>query len=91
MRALVDFLARPEGASLASANKRIANILRKSDATQASGALDAALLRLPAERALSEALQALSTAVVADTETRAYGRALDRLASLRPAGRSLLR
>jgi glycyl-tRNA synthetase beta chain len=85
VRALIDFLARPEGASLASANKRIANILRKSDATQASGALDAALLQLPAERALSEALQALSTAVVADTETRAYGRALDRLASLRPA------
>jgi glycyl-tRNA synthetase beta chain len=32
LRALVGFVARPEGASLAGANKRIANILRKSEA-----------------------------------------------------------
>ena len=83
VRALVDFLARAEGTSLAAANKRIANILRKSAAVQ-SGPVDANLLRLPAERALSDALQALSAAVVADTEGRAYGRALDRLAALRP-------
>lgn len=85
VRALVDFLARPEGASLAAANKRIANILRKSAALPGSGATDPTLLRLPAERALNEALQALSAAVVADTAARAYGRALDRLAALRPA------
>jgi glycyl-tRNA synthetase beta chain len=85
VRALVDFLARPEGASLAAANKRIANILRKSEAIPSSAELDPSLLLLPAERALSEALQALSAAVVADTAARAYGKALDRLAALRPA------
>ena len=50
LRALVGFVARPEGASLAGANKRIANILRKSEAAatlapavgaQASGAAPA--------------------------------------------------
>jgi glycyl-tRNA synthetase beta chain len=85
VRALIDFLARPEGASLAAANKRIANILRKSAPAPLGGGLDAELLQLPAERALHEALRALSAAVVADTEARAYGRALDRLAALRPA------
>lgn len=85
VRALVDFLSRPEGASLAAANKRIANILRKSDAVQTDSLLDPALLQLAAERALSEALQAVSAAVIADTAACAYGRALDRLAALRPA------
>jgi glycyl-tRNA synthetase beta chain len=41
LRALVGFMARPEGASLAAANKRIANILRKS-AGVAGGAADTA-------------------------------------------------
>ena len=36
LRALVAFVARPEGASLAAANQRIANILRKSDPSAAS-------------------------------------------------------
>lgn len=85
VRALVGFLARPEGASLAAANKRIANILRKSEPAAANGALDPALLRLTAERTLSQAVQALSAEVVADTQARAYERALDRLAALRPA------
>ncbi len=85
LRALVDFLARPEGASLAAANKRIANILRKSDPLPLEGVLDPSLLQLAAERALSEALQAVSAAVVADIAACAYGRALDRLAALRPA------
>jgi glycyl-tRNA synthetase beta chain len=41
LRALVGFMARPEGASLAAANKRIANILRKSADATAPGAGDA--------------------------------------------------
>jgi glycyl-tRNA synthetase beta chain len=87
LRALVAFTARPEGASLAAANKRIANILRKSAGPTAPGALlpDAALLREPAERSLAEALQSLSEEVRAATQRRDYAGALDRLAALRPA------
>ena len=42
LHALVAFLARPEAASLAAANKRIANILKKSEGSGASS-IDAAL------------------------------------------------
>ena len=50
------FAALPEAASLAAANKRVGNILRKSDAS-AGGEIDASLLREPAELALHQALQ----------------------------------
>lgn len=51
------FAALPEAASLASANKRVGNILKKSDAAAATGALvDSALLNEPAEQALHEAI-----------------------------------
>ncbi|MBL9076631.1 MAG: glycine--tRNA ligase subunit beta [Planctomycetes bacterium] len=56
------FAALPEAASLAAANKRIGNILKKSDAA-ADAAVDPALLREPQERDLFAALQ--STAGVA--------------------------
>jgi len=93
LHALVAFMARPEGASLAAANKRIANILRKSapaadSAAHAGGSgapIDAALLREHAERALADALQSLTAAVLDATQRRDYAGALDRLASLRPA------
>ena len=49
------FAALPEAASLAAANKRVGNILRKSDEVPASGP-DAAFYVEPAERALAEAL-----------------------------------
>jgi glycyl-tRNA synthetase beta chain len=51
------FAALPEAASLAAANKRVGNILRKSDELP-SGAPDAALYTEPAERALADALAA---------------------------------
>ncbi|MGH8206843.1 MAG: glycine--tRNA ligase subunit beta [Steroidobacteraceae bacterium] len=87
LRALVGFMARPEGASLAGANKRIANILRKSGGGGDSGgpSVSTALLREPAERSLHEALQHLRATVVAATAERQYDRALDQLAQLRPA------
>ena len=52
------FAAMPESASLAAANKRVANILKKSEsaAGQAQVAVDPARLVEPAERALHEAL-----------------------------------
>ncbi|HUQ11621.1 MAG TPA: glycine--tRNA ligase subunit beta [Steroidobacteraceae bacterium] len=94
--ALVAFLALPEAASLTAANKRIANILRKStsvtpdDARASPVASQVELLREPAEKALHEALaealpdveRALGKSVAAK---RDYGAALTRLAKLRPA------
>ena len=50
------FAALPEAASLASANKRVGNILRKSDEVPEAGP-DASLFAEPAERALAEALE----------------------------------
>jgi glycyl-tRNA synthetase beta chain len=81
LRALVAFVARPEGTSLAAANKRIANILRKSDDAVAQ-AIDASLLREPSERELHQALAALRARVDAALAQRQYGQALDLLASL---------
>jgi glycyl-tRNA synthetase beta chain len=50
------FAALPESASLAAANKRIANILKKSEAAPAA-AIDAERLVEPAEKALAGALR----------------------------------
>jgi glycyl-tRNA synthetase beta chain len=89
LRALVAFVARPEGASLAAANKRIANILRKSaaatTAAESAPTLDDALLREDAERELRQALLALREQVVAAVQARDYARALDLLAGLKPS------
>jgi glycyl-tRNA synthetase beta chain len=93
LRALVGFVARPEGASLAAANKRIANILRKSEAAATDSgpasarapAIDDALLREQAERELRQALLALREQVAAAVAARDYARALDLLAQLAPA------
>ncbi len=57
------FAAMPESASLAAANKRVGNILRKSDGGDDAAAVqrpvDAALLLEPAERELHAALDAV--------------------------------
>jgi glycyl-tRNA synthetase beta chain len=91
LRALVGFVARPEGASLAAANKRIANILRKSEAASASApgnrqgpVVDAALLREDAERELHDEMLALRERVTAAVTAHDYARALDLLAGLKP-------
>ena len=56
------FLALPESASLAAANKRVANILRQAEAkNEAHGELDAKGLREPAETELAQALQSATS------------------------------
>ncbi len=52
------FMQMPEAESLASANKRIGNILKKSDAAAAS--VDAGLLFEPAEKSLADAFAQIS-------------------------------
>ncbi|MFI4895464.1 MAG: glycine--tRNA ligase subunit beta [Steroidobacterales bacterium] len=79
LRALVQFVARPEGASLAAANKRIANILRKSAAV-AAPAIAPELLREAAERELHRALESIRAQLEAAIAARRYAEALDLLA-----------
>jgi glycyl-tRNA synthetase beta chain len=84
LRALVAFVARPEGTSLAAANKRIANILKKS-AQAASPPVAVALLREASERELHRALESLRAQVETATLARQYVQALDLLAGLSAA------
>jgi glycyl-tRNA synthetase beta chain len=57
LEAVRAFASLPESASLAAANKRIGNILKKSDATPAAAtAVNQSLLAEPAEKALASAL-----------------------------------
>ena len=84
LRALGEFLRLPDAASLASANKRIANILRK--ATEPVGDhVDEALLLDPAERVLGEQVAAMAKQVEPKFAAREYTSALRQLAALRKA------
>ncbi|HEV7432520.1 MAG TPA: glycine--tRNA ligase subunit beta, partial [Steroidobacteraceae bacterium] len=83
VRALVRFLERPEAASLAAANRRIANILKKS-AADTPRAINSQLLRAPAEQALHAALQSRRAAVEQSLGEGNYGAAFAELAQLRP-------
>jgi glycyl-tRNA synthetase beta chain len=99
LNALVAFLALPEAAALTAANKRIANILKKSVSVSPDSSRHTAapvampsveLLHEPAEKALHEALaDALPDVERAlakpDAGKRDYKAALTRLATLRPS------
>jgi glycyl-tRNA synthetase beta chain len=82
LRALQTFLALPEADSLASANKRIANILRKA-ASDELGAVDVERLQEPAERQLFEHVLSMERAVNPLFARREYAGALTQLAMLR--------
>jgi glycyl-tRNA synthetase beta chain len=86
--ALAEFLQLADAPALASANKRIANILRKADEAKAPadpGALDPAKLQQAEERALFETLERLRPGVEALLDRRDYRLAMQQLAGLRPA------
>jgi glycyl-tRNA synthetase beta chain len=80
--ALRDFLKLPEAQSLASANKRIANILRKS-ASESGSEVVADRLVEAAEQELYARLQAAEHAVRPILERREYTAALSTLAGMR--------
>ncbi len=82
VRAVNAFRELPEAASLAAANKRIRNILRKVD-TVLPFAVRPDLLLEEAEQALAGQLVELSSEVIPFMETGLYGEALNRLARLR--------
>jgi glycyl-tRNA synthetase beta chain len=76
------FAALPEAASLAAANKRVGNILKKSEGG-AGAPVQPALLKEPAEAALHEALAAVQPAADAAFERGDYTASLQALAALK--------
>lgn len=83
LKALAAFLELPEATSLATANKRIANILRKSG-ERPQTEVEVEHLREPAEVRLFDAMQSLRESVSTSLARREYAAALGRLAQLRP-------
>ena len=77
------FQRLPEAESLASANKRIRNILRKSDAAQ--GDLSDSLLGEPSEKALFDSMQKVEPRVRSSMQRRDFSGALRTLATMRGA------
>ena len=75
------FLAMPEAASLAAANKRIRNILKKTDAVPSEP--ESGLLQEPAEKALFAAITDLAPKVGSLVGAEAYADALKLLAGAR--------
>jgi glycyl-tRNA synthetase beta chain len=76
------FSAMAEAQSLAAANKRVSNILRKSD-DPVSGAVDPGLFQLEEERLLFQGLESLGAQVEPLLSERRYTEALSALAALR--------
>jgi glycyl-tRNA synthetase beta chain len=84
LKALQAFRALPEAEALAAANKRIRNILRQAG-NPATGNVDPALLKEPAEQHLARELDARRAEVEPLFARADYSGALKRLAALRPA------
>ena len=86
LRAVVEFGRQPEAASLAGANKRVANILRKQQeehgAQSIGSQVDPAHFEADAERALAQALEAAQADTVGALQRRDYTAVLARLAQL---------
>jgi glycyl-tRNA synthetase beta chain len=80
IEAVQAFRALPEAAALAAANKRIQNILRKSEG---HGAADFALLQQPEEKKLRESLTAVTKLVDGKFAAGDYKGTLTELAALR--------
>lgn len=85
LRALKSFAALDEAAALAAANKRIANILRKSadEGAPADTEIEAERFVEAAEKALFAAVEAADAELRPLLKDKAYTAALERLASLR--------
>ena len=79
--AVQGFRKLPEAASLSAANKRIRNILKKSDVQSAPAS--AALLQEPAEKALFASVGALAPKIQSSIDALDYGGALHLLAGMR--------
>ncbi|OZI28563.1 glycine--tRNA ligase subunit beta [Bordetella genomosp. 7] len=81
VRAVTEFGKLPEAASLAAANKRIGNLLKKAEGE--IGAVDAARLAEPAEQALAAAVAALQPQAQAQLRAGDFAGSLSTLAQAR--------
>lgn len=82
IKAVTAFRALPEAESLAAANKRVGNILKKSE-TGAASSVNESLFEEDAEKALFKELSSLTAAVETLFDEGDYEQALRRLSSLR--------
>ena len=82
VRAVREFTGLAEAESLAAANKRIENILKKNTGLEA-GKIDESLLQEPAEKLLAAALKEISSSVQPLLDNNEYSGILSRLAELR--------
>jgi len=83
IQACSEFLKMPEAASLIAANKRINNLLKKTDA--AIGVIDTALFAEPAEHVLAQAIKALTPVVQAEPVQGSFTANLTALAGVKQA------
>ncbi|MGB0449551.1 MAG: glycine--tRNA ligase subunit beta [Porticoccaceae bacterium] len=83
VKAVDQFTGLPEAVALASANKRVFNILAKQAADTVPSTIDNSLLVDSAEQQLAESISALSGAIAPLLEQRDYEAVLKELASLR--------
>jgi glycyl-tRNA synthetase beta chain len=82
LAAVRSFAALPEAPALASANKRVGNILKKAEG-ETPGAVVEQLLRESAEKALAEALRSVSPVADAAFARGDYAASLQALAALK--------
>ena len=82
LAAVRSFATLPEAPALASANKRVGNILKKA-AGEVPAAVDSALLRETAEQALAAAIHAVAPQADAAFERGDYAASLQALAGLK--------
>ncbi|MGQ0656955.1 MAG: glycine--tRNA ligase subunit beta [Chromatiales bacterium] len=82
LRAVNAFRSLPAAESLAAANKRIANILRKANGAP-SGTVNKQALSEPAEQALYARLRRTETAITPLLDTRDYAQAMTVMSDLR--------
>jgi glycyl-tRNA synthetase beta chain len=83
IRAVKLFSALPEAASLSAANKRIANILKKSGTVSAASEVKDTLLHEPAEKKLHAEIEKLMPQIEPLCAGGKYAEALSKLAGLR--------
>lgn len=82
LQAVAAFKQLPEAATLAAANKRVQNLLKKADSEL--GAVNESLLQQDEEKALFSAAQALQPKIEAALAAQDFQTALSALASVKP-------
>jgi glycyl-tRNA synthetase beta chain len=81
VQACAEFARRPEAASLAAANKRITNLLKKAEGEL--GQIDSGKLSEPAEKALAQAIETLGPQAQAQCARGEFTRSLSTMAQAR--------